>query len=89
MKLYVVAGERNSQLARENIKNICDEHLKNEHQIEEVDVVTNFESALKDRVFVTPTLILVSPEPKVTIVGNLSDKTKVVAALRLGFEDGK
>jgi circadian clock protein KaiB len=48
------------------------------------DVLKDFQPALDNRVLVTPTLIRVSPPPRVTILGNLSDTPKVVAALRRG-----
>ncbi len=87
LKLYVAGNEQNSQLARDNLKQICSEHLNGRCRIEEVDVLTDFIPALRDRVFVTPTLILVEPEPKVMVVGNLSEKEKVLSALRLRFEN--
>ncbi len=83
MKLYIADREQNSQLARENLTRICDKYLKDWCQIEEVDVLTDFTSALKDRIFVTPTLILVAPEPRATVVGNLGNKESVISALRL------
>ncbi len=85
LKLYVAGVEANSRLARENLKRICDEYLEGRHRIDVVDVLTDFASALKERVFVTPTLILVSPEPRATIVGNLGDRERVISALRLGM----
>jgi circadian clock protein KaiB len=88
LKLYVAGGEQNSVIARENLKLICDEYLKDRCQIEEIDVMTDFASALADRVFVTPTLILVKPEPRATVVGNLSDKQRVISILRLRFGYG-
>ncbi len=83
LKLYIANSEQNSQLARENLTRICDKYLKDWCQIEEVDVLTDFTSALKDRIFVTPTLILVAPEPRATVVGNLGNKESVISALRL------
>ena len=83
MKLYIANNEHNSRLARENLTRICDKYLKDWCQIEEVDVLTDFASALKDRIFVTPTLILVSPEPRATVVGNLGNREGVISALRL------
>jgi circadian clock protein KaiB len=82
LRLYVAGDEQNSQLARVNLKNICDSYLQGRCLIEEVDVLTDFASALKDKVFVTPTLILLSPEPKATVIGNLSDYEMVISALR-------
>ena len=83
LKLYIAEGEQNSRMARENLEHICDEYLKDRFQIQEVDVLTDFASALRDGIFVTPMLMLVAPEPRATVVGNLSDKEKVVSALRL------
>jgi len=83
LKLYVAGNEQNSQLARQNLKLICNKYLKDGFRIEEIDVLTDFASALKDHVFVTPTLILIAPEPRVSIVGTLNDKEEVTSALRL------
>ena len=88
LKLYVADDEQNSRLAKDNLTSICYEYLKDRCKIEEVDVLTDFTTALKDRIFVTPTLVLAAPEPKATIVGNLRDKERVISALRLRFEHG-
>jgi len=89
LKLYVAGDEQNSLLARENLKSICDEYLQDLCRIEEVDVLTDFASALKDRVFVTPALILLKPGPRVTVIGNLGDKERVILALGLRIQHGK
>jgi circadian clock protein KaiB len=83
LKLFIAGGEPNSRLARANLTIICNEYLKGRCQLEEVDVLTDCTSALKERVFVTPALVLVSPEPRVTVVGNLENKERVISALRL------
>ncbi len=88
LKLYVAGDEQNSLLAKDNLTRICDEYLKDRCRIEEVDVLTDFVAALKDRVFVTPTLVLAAPEPRATIIGNLADKERVISALRLRSEHG-
>jgi circadian clock protein KaiB len=88
LRLYIAGAEHNSQVARHNLRSICDEYLKGLHKIEEVDVLTDFASALKDGVFVTPTLILVAPEPRVALIGNLADRDKVVSGLRLRIGHG-
>lgn len=83
LKLYVAGDEQNSRIAQDNLTRICDEYLKDRCQIEKVDVLIDFTTALKDRIFVTPTLVLAAPEPRATIVGNLGDKERVISALRL------
>lgn len=81
--LYVAGLEGNSQIARRNLKEICDEYLEGRYSVREVDVLVDFDSALRDGVFVSPTLVLASPKPRVTIVGNLGDRAKVLTALRV------
>ena len=38
---------------------------------------------LEEHIFVTPTLVRIAPQPEVRIIGNLSDRLKVLAALDL------
>jgi len=79
-----VAGrEHNSALARTNLAQLCEKHLKGRHRIDIVDVLKNTAIALEFRVLVTPTLMLVRPRPEVTVLGNLNDTREVLAALRL------
>ena len=83
LRLFVAGDEPNSKQARENLRELCEEHLAGRHEIEIVDVLRDFQTALQANVLVTPTLILVEPEPSVTILGNLSNTQKVLTALRL------
>lgn len=83
LRLYIADSERNSQLARENLDGVCSEYLEGRCRIEEIDVLVDFESALEDRIFVTPALILLDPGPRVVIVGNLADRERVISALHL------
>ena len=87
-RLFVVGKESNSTQARGNLARLCEEHLKGRHEIKTVDVLKDAETARKHNVLVTPTLILIKPHPKVTLLGNLSDTRQVLAALRL-IGDGR
>jgi circadian clock protein KaiB len=82
-RLYMAGNGPNSQKALANLRGLCQEHLEGRFTIETVDVIEDFQAAAKDNVLVTPALILVAPLPKVTVLGNLSDLPKVLAALRL------
>ena len=86
IKLYVAGNEPNSNAARENLNTICNDYLKGRCQIDEVDILTDYAAALRDRIFVTPTLVLLAPEPRVLVIGNLADREKVIWALRLRYE---
>jgi circadian clock protein KaiB len=82
-RLFVAGNESNSLQARENLARLCEEHIKGRFTIDTVDVLKDASSAYKNRVLVTPTLILVKPLPAVTVFGNLNDTRQVLAALRL------
>ena len=87
-RLFVAGSESNSTQASGNLARLCEEHLKGRHQIETVDVLKDAATAQKNNVLVTPTLILIKPPPKVTVLGNLSDTRQVLGALRL-IGDGR
>jgi circadian clock protein KaiB len=83
LRLFMVGHGPNSQQALSNLRSICQEHLPGRYTIETVDVAKDFQAAVRDNILVTPALILVAPRPRVVILGNLSDRAKVLLALRL------
>ena len=82
-RLFVAGNEPNSTAARHNLARLCKTHLEGRHRIEVVDVFKSTTAALKHRVLVTPTLMLIAPRPGVTLLGSLSDTRQVLAALRV------
>ena len=87
LRLYVAGGAPNSAQAIANLEAICQEYLKDGHRLEVVDVIEEPERALADGILVTPSLAKLSPLPGAQVVGNLSDKTKVLLALGLKRND--
>ena len=83
LRLFMAGSGPNSKQALANLRSICREYLKGRCTIETVDVVKNFEAAVRENILVTPALILVAPRPRVIVLGNLSDRPKVLLALRL------
>ena len=82
-QLFVAGNESNSSQARGNLARLCEEHIKGRYKIHAVDVLKDAAAAHKNNVLVTPTLILIKPHPRVTVLGNLSDTRQVLGALRL------
>jgi circadian clock protein KaiB len=79
-----VAGDRPQSLeARKNIEQIRKMHLRSRCELTVFDVCEDSAIALDHGIVVTPTLLLLSPAPRVTIIGNLRDTHKVLAALRV------
>lgn len=83
MRLYIAGNAPNSVQAIANLKAICREHLKGGHKLEIIDILEHPLRSMADGVLVTPSLIKVSPLPAANVVGNLSDKSKVLLALGL------
>lgn len=86
LRLYIAGGAPNSLKAIGNLEAICREHLKGGHKLEIVDVLEHPQRAMAEGVLVTPSLSRLSPLPGANIVGNLSDKAKVLLALGVKSE---
>ena len=87
LRLYIAGRAPNSLQAVANLEAICKEYLKHGHELEIVDVLQEPRRALADGVLVSPSLSKLSPLPGANIVGNLSDKAKVLHALGLEGRD--
>ncbi|MNC98560.1 Circadian clock protein KaiB [compost metagenome] len=78
-----MGGAPNSVQAIANLQAICREYLTDGHRLEVVDVLEHPGRAMAEGVLVTPSLAKLSPLPAANVVGNLSDKAKVLLALGL------
>ncbi len=83
LRLFIAGKGSNSEQALANLRRLCREHLNGRCTIEVVDVVKDYQAAVRDNILVTPALILVAPRPRVMVLGNLGDLQKVLVALRL------
>jgi circadian clock protein KaiB len=81
LRLYIVGGAPNSVQAIANLEAICEEYLKDGHKLEVVDILEHPARAMAEGVLVTPSLAKLFPLPSSNVVGNLSDKAKVLLAL--------
>ena len=82
-RLYVAGSAPRSARAVQNLKSLCDLHLRGGHQVDVVDVLREPARALEDGILVTPTLVRLSPGKPIRIVGDLSDTPALLAALGL------
>ncbi len=78
--LFVVGNEPNSLQARQNMKHLC-EIIDGPVEYEVIDVLDNFQTALEYNILATPALVRVSPEPQLTILGNMSDTKRILTLL--------
>jgi circadian clock protein KaiB len=82
-RLYVADDSLNSSQAIANLRALCLARLPGGHVIDIVDVFADPARALADAVFMTPTLLKLSPAPERRIVGNLSQTRRLLEALGL------
>lgn len=85
-RLYIAGDAPNSEQAVANLAAFCRAHLVDRHKIEIVDVFRDPKRALADGIFMTPTLIKLTPSPIRRIVGTLS-QTRIIL-VTLGLEVG-
>ena len=83
LRLYVARGAPNSVLARANLRAILEAARVLDYALEIIDCIDDPQRVLRDGVFVTPTLVKAAPDPAQTIVGALTDRDRVCAALGL------
>lgn len=81
--LFISGMSARSVNAIENLKKICDEHLQNNFDLQIIDISKEKEKAVEYQVFAVPTLLKLEQAPKRTIIGDLSDKEKVLKILDL------
>jgi circadian clock protein KaiB len=81
LQLYVSGMSPRSMEAIENIKRLCDEHLKDAFELEIIDIYKHPEIAAEQQIIFSPSLIKSFPLPKKILVGKLSDTDKVIKGL--------
>lgn len=83
LKLFVAGHSQRSEAAIANLRRICDSKLAGQHELVVIDIVEQPDAANAARILATPTLIKESPLPVRRIIGDLSDRDKVIAGLGL------
>jgi circadian clock protein KaiB len=81
--LFVVAGSQASRRAVANLRAICEELLEDRYTLEVIDLRERPELAAERNIIVAPTFIKERPPPVVRLIGDLSDREQVLAALDL------
>ncbi len=83
LRLYVTGATPNSARAIVNLKDFCETHLKDNYELEIIDVYQQPLIAQADQVIAIPMLIKLSPMPLRRLIGDMSDKDKIFRGLSL------
>ena len=83
LKLYVSGNTPNSVQALKTLKAILEQEFKGVYALKVIDVQKNPQQAEDDKILATPTLSKILPPPVRKIIGDLSDKERVLIGLNL------
>ena len=83
LRLYIAGLTPISTRAIENIKIICDEHLKGRYELEVIDIHQQPDRAREAQIIAVPTLIKQLPLPLRKLIGDMTNKERVIIGLNL------
>jgi len=83
LRLFITGATSRSVLALNNLKRICEEYLGGRYELEVIDLYQKPGLAQDEQIIAAPTLIKKLPLPFRRIIGDMSDKEKVLLGLDL------
>lgn len=86
LRLYVAGLTSRSRSAIANITRICEEYLPGRYELEVIDVFRRPLLAREEQIVATPTLLRTLPLPLRRLIGDLSEKDRVLVGLDLRAE---
>ena len=87
LKLYVAGNTPNSMRALKTLRNILETEFLGVYALKVIDVLKNPQLAEEDKILATPTLAKILPPPVRRIIGDLSDRERVLIGLDLLYEE--
>ena len=82
--LYVAGESVRGRVALQNLREVCEEFLPGRHTIEVVDLGAHPDRAARDQIVASPTLVRRQPPPRRTLIGDLSNRARLLSGLELG-----
>lgn len=83
LRLYVTGTSPRSGQAIANVRALCEEFLPGRYDLEVIDIFQQPGRAVTEQIIAAPTLIKITPKPARRLIGDLSDRHKVLAGLNL------
>lgn len=87
LKLYVAGNTPNSIRVLRMLNNILETEFQGVYALKVIDVLKNPQLAEEDKILATPTLAKILPPPVRRIIGDLSDREKVLIGLDLLYDE--
>jgi len=83
LRLYITGTTPRSVKAIENLKRICEGELEASVDLQIIDVLEHPQLAEDEKIIATPTLIKEIPAPLRRLIGDLSDRERVLLGLEI------
>jgi len=83
LRLYIIGSSPKSQRAVESVKKICEEYLKGRYELEVIDIYQKKTLGKYEQIIAVPTLIKKLPLPLRRLIGDMSDKDRILLGLDL------
>lgn len=83
LRLFVTGKSLRTTTAVNNLRRICEQELAGAYDLEIIDVLEYPDLAEDEKILATPTLIKSLPLPLRRVIGDLSDKEKVLFGLQV------
>jgi len=83
LRLYVTGMTSRSARAVDNLRAICDEYLAGRYDLEVIDIYQQPLLAKGEQIIAAPTLIKKFPLPMRRIIGDMSNRERVLLGLHL------
>jgi circadian clock protein KaiB len=87
LRLYVTGMTPRSARAIASIRALCHEHLRGRYSLQVVDIYQHPQLSRQEQIIAAPTLIKKLPQPLRRMVGDLSDRGRVLFGLDLRDTD--
>ena len=79
--LYVTGASPNSLRAIANTKNLCEEYIKEEYDLQVIDVYQQPNVARDENIIALPMLVKKYPLPEKRLIGDMSDIERVLKGI--------
>ena len=83
LRLYISGLTQRSSVAIQNIRKICDEQLKDQCDLQVIDIYKQPVLAKGEQIIATPTLIKKLPPPLRKFIGDLTNTERILVGLDL------
>jgi circadian clock protein KaiB len=87
LKLYIAGRTPRTEHAISSLREICEGVLEGKYELSVIDVLERPQLAENEKIFATPTLVRELPPPIRRVVGDLSDRERVLIGLDIAKRD--